>query len=152
MGFSEVPSVPQILFLLVFIEFHWFKVYDKGLQYGLDGNLIRIEIKQKNWSRVRASHGIVTLEDWNNADKRTFIRELYNRWDQVVFCDRTNGIEHMTKEQLDLDSWLRLRREKSNQTYMRKRRDLKEVNAVYGNDVQNEILRAIEDTAKGLLR
>lgn len=64
------------------------KAYNKGLQYGLEKNLMRFEIKQENIDyKIRYELGIKTLEDFVNSDKKFFVNQLIKTWDEIIFLD-----------------------------------------------------------------
>jgi hypothetical protein len=72
-------------------ERYFLKVYDKGKQYGLNFNCLRIELKDKNLTDYRRKYNINTLEDFILSDKMPFVQNLLNQWDSVVLCDLTSA-------------------------------------------------------------
>lgn len=62
------------------------KVYDKGLQYGLNKEILRFENHYNNWSQYRLE-GIETLADFIACNKVEFVLDLVNRWQEIVFYD-----------------------------------------------------------------
>lgn len=123
------------------------KIYNKGKQYSLDENLLRIEIKQTNWSTYRLKNRIVTLQDFIECDKTIFIQNLISKWNEIVFYDPTNkGVEKWSKYS-NVNFWRDIKGYSG--TTIKKHRDrLRELNSNNGVDVQKlvsiEILQNIE--------
>lgn len=77
------------------------KAYNKGLQYGLEKNLMRFEIKQESIDyKIRYELGIKTLEDFINSDKNFFVTQLIKTWDEIIFLDPS--IEALKETQFSL--------------------------------------------------
>lgn len=120
------------------------KIYDKGLQYSQPNELLRIEIKYKNWSPFR-SEGIKTLADFIAKDKRSFIDDLIKKWEEVIFFDPT--IENYSTQHLYNNKlfWQELQ-VKSDKTYNKHRHRLRKMGEELGEDVQGKISRLIESS------
>lgn len=72
------------------------KVYDKGHQYRLDKEILRIENHYNNWSQYRLE-GIETLADFIACNKADFVLDLINRWQEIVFYDYSINAEKWNK-------------------------------------------------------
>jgi hypothetical protein len=118
------------------------KYYNKGLHSKLDVELIRIEIKQTNWSEYRRS-GIVTLEDFIQADKTPFINELISQWNKVVLYDIDNDKTDKFLKYQTHTFWDNLRKTKSNKSFKYHFDKLKNLNNKIGFNIQNRITELI---------
>ncbi len=65
-----------------------FKIYNKGNQYGMNTNTLRIELKYKKMHEVKKL-GIVTFADINISTLNNAKQELLRRFDEVVYYDYT---------------------------------------------------------------
>ena len=65
-----------------------FKIYNKGSQYGMNKNTLRIELKYKKMIDVNAL-GITTFADININTLNNAKQELLRRFDEVVYYDYT---------------------------------------------------------------
>jgi hypothetical protein len=117
------------------------KLYDKGKQYRLNEDLIRIEKKVTNWSANR-SRGIVTLQDWILCDQTIFVNDLIKAWDSIVFYDPTNQCPDQWNKYRNVDFWRELN-QKSRTTYKRHRDRLGKFNREYGQGIQDEVSNLI---------
>ena len=129
------------------------KIYDKGMQYGLHYNCIRIEIKDKNPRKRFPS--IITLQDLVNSNKKPFINYLLEQWDAVVLCDLTNVDDASTTLSYKLCNevfWKQLIPSKgmtnAQKNALRKKRNvyrkkLKAVNKINGQDIQERVKKMI---------
>jgi hypothetical protein len=65
-----------------------FKIYNKGNQYGISTNTLRIELKFRKMKEVHVL-GIKTFADINTCTLNKAKRELLKRFDEVVYYDYT---------------------------------------------------------------
>ncbi|MDO6736516.1 hypothetical protein [Wenyingzhuangia sp. 2_MG-2023] len=118
------------------------KIYNKGLQYKLNKEVLRIEVKQMNWSKYRAK-GIYTLEDFINCDKKVFFDELITQWNNIIFYDIDNTITKKYIEYQTNTFW-----NERNNLYSRKNKKyhldkLKKLNKTIGYNTQNKIVELL---------
>lgn len=119
-----------------------FKIYNKGKHFKLLDEVLRIEIKQTNWSKYRLK-GIITLEDFINADKMPFFNELLNQWQRVVMYDIDNKKTEKYIKYQTSSFWKNLRENNSNKTFKYHFDKLKKLNRTVGFNVQSEITRLL---------
>ncbi len=127
---------------------YFLKIYDKGLQYQRPSDILRVEIKVRNWSSWR-SKGIGTLHDFIMADKKPFLDQLVQRWNEVTLYDPTNDPANQFRKYDNINFW-RAIREKSSTTYNKHKRRLKSLNAESGTNVQYLISEAIQSKVMAL--
>ena len=72
----------------------YLKIYNKGFQFGMDENILRIEIKTK---RMREFSGIRTLADLTTKNLDKAILRLLKRWDDVLLYDCTINENNLSK-------------------------------------------------------
>lgn len=100
------------------------KIYDKGNQYGMKENKIRVEIKITRMEEIKGLD-IATFEDITKSTLEKAYKHLLKRFDEVVYYDRSIDKNQLTKLELikikdysnqsywmDLDSRLRDRPKK----------------------------------------
>lgn len=118
-----------------------FKIYDKGIQYGLKHQLMRIELKA--FGKHLKTMNVSTLSDFYEVDKMTFVLELINQWNEVVFADPTvvNSEEH--QKYTNRLYWHELSRSKTRPTYSRHWEKLKMLNRTQGKDIQKQVSNLI---------
>jgi hypothetical protein len=127
---------------------YFLKLYDKGKQYGLIGkNLLRIEVKECNWTTYR-KHGIITFKDFIECDKSIFIKNLIDQWSSVILFDFNTPTHLVKPEYINANYWRDLRekvknKELSKTSFHRHWKELKNINAIHGNDIQNIITQSI---------
>jgi hypothetical protein len=127
---------------------YFLKLYDKGKQYGLIGkNLLRIEVKEINWTTNR-KHGILTFKDFIECDKSIFIKNLIHQWMSVILFDFNTPTHLIKPEYTNANYWRDLRekvknKELSKTSFHRHWKELKNINAIHGNDIQNIITQSI---------
>lgn len=127
---------------------YYLKLYDKGKQYGISNqNLLRIEVKQSNWSPYRKI-GIVTLNDFIESDKTIFIQNLIDQWMNVILFDFNAPTHSLKPEYINANYWRNQRdkvrnKELSKTSFHRHWNKLKKVNAMHGDDIQNRIAKSI---------
>jgi hypothetical protein len=121
------------------------KVYNKGLQYGCQSDILRIEIKQTNWSANRR-RGLITLHDFNECNKIAFLNDLLDKWTEVVFFDPTNKGVNRWDKYSNVNFWRELRA-KSHTTQKKHRDRLMRVNETCGLNVQflvfDEVVKSV---------
>lgn len=125
------------------------KVYNKGMHFNLKDEVLRIEIKQTNWSRYRQI-GIKTLEDFINSDKTVFIKELIRQWNRIIFYDLHDLNDHVYYKYNNHVYWDNLRKTRSGKNFKYHSDKLKRLNIEIGNDTQNKIANLLIDKGKEL--
>jgi len=125
------------------------KIYDKGTQFKLNKNLVRIEIKQMNWSCYRKK-GIVTLRDFIEADKSLFLNEPVNQWQSVILYDINHNITKDFIEYSTLIYWNDLRNKGSRRKFKYHFDKLKELNNSKGYGNQDLIADLIKSKCNEL--
>lgn len=113
------------------------KIYNKSKQYKLENELMRIEIKQRNWSEYRKL-GIHTLKDFIHFDKKIFIETLISKWFEVVYYNPQNNVNDKWNKYNNVNFWRELQK-KSNTTYSKHFNRLKEINNLSELNIQNEV-------------
>ena len=73
-------------FLQAMHQDYFVKAYNKAIQYDVDGEIFRFEIKNKRLTKFREC-GVNTLLDFNNANKRMYLEDLIQRWNEIVMYD-----------------------------------------------------------------
>lgn len=120
-----------------------FKIYDKGLQYGLKEPTIRIELRYKKMTDLNALN-FYTLNDlFNEAKIRTLHENLLLEFEKVLLYDYTIDAEKLNftevnriKDYSNPNFWLKT---KSNHRD-RHKKSLKKLIEHYSEDVQTNIL------------
>lgn len=113
------------------------KTYNKGKQYNCKEDILRIEVKQTDWTKYRRI-GIFTLEDLIKHDKTIFVNDLLNKWNEILFYDPTITNNAKYLHYRDVNYWNELRI-KSNKTYSVHTKRLREINATKGVNTQKRI-------------
>lgn len=118
------------------------KIYNKGMHFQLGKELIRIEIKQTNWSEYRLN-GIRTLQDFIDDDKQPFYDQLLHQWNRVILYDiddkkTTQYLKYQTHT-----FWDQLRQTRSNKSFKYHFDKLKRINETDGFNTQNKITELI---------
>lgn len=125
-----------------------FKLYNKKLQYEkgftIETEILRIEIKQTNWTEYRAK-GIFTLADFNNFDKVLFVKDLIKQWERVIYYNPENVCKD--SEYRNSLFWLEFKNKSSLYSYHKKR--LREINPA-DYDIQKHVCKIIADKIKEL--
>jgi hypothetical protein len=67
---------------------YYLKIYNKSLQYGMNGNLLRVEIKTRRMKEFEAC-GIKTLEDLTLVNLNKAVLRVLERWNVVLLYDCT---------------------------------------------------------------
>lgn len=118
------------------------KIYDKAQQNHLPNELLRIEMKQTNWSKYRKM-GIVTLQDFIESDKKPFMDELIKQFSRVVFYDIDHRItEQYCKYQIHT-FWDETRRDYSNKSFKYHFDKLERLNETIGFNTKNLLIEQI---------
>ncbi|MFN4234413.1 MAG: hypothetical protein ACK4IK_06350 [Bacteroidia bacterium] len=127
------------------------KIYDKAKQYKLDKKILRIEIKQTNWSKYRLEKKLITLKDFNDVDKQLFLSNLLQKWDEVLFYDSTITTVNRWHKYSNINFWQSLiKKSVSNKTFAKHRNKLKEINQKFGLNIQNRIYNLIKEKVHSL--
>lgn len=118
------------------------KIYNKAMHFKLKKEVLRIEIKQINWSEYRLK-GIETLQDFINSDKTLFYNELIDQWHRVILYDVNHKISvDYIKYQTQI-YWDELREGYSNKAFKYHVDKLKKLNKTIGYNTQEKITRLI---------
>ena len=113
------------------------KIYNKAKQYKLDKEVLRIEIKQRNWSEYR-KRGLNTLQDFIEFDKKLFVETLITKWNEVIFYNPLNEINTKWNKYNNVNFWRELN-EKSNTTYSKHVHRLRLLNNQSKLNIQDNI-------------
>lgn len=122
---------------------YFLKVYNKGLQYGLDSSILRVEVHYKNWQKHK-KNGEVTLWDFINSDKTPYMEDLLTKWNEIILCEKE--IQDSEHYKYSLPSFWSELSTKSRTTKKRHRDGLKGLNQRHGKDVQSMVGEAIKKT------
>lgn len=125
------------------------KIYNKGKQYKLNDEVLRIEVKETNLKQHRA-RGIYTLKDFINSEKTPFVSLLLEKWNDVIFYDITSTQTERWNQYNNINFWRELSTKKSRTTYHRHRHALKENNETTGQNIQGKISEIIKAKIKEL--
>lgn len=117
------------------------KIYDKGKQYKLPNESLRIEVKVTKWIQNR-KQGIVTLADFNEADKTPFINDLIARWNEIVFADPSTIYPNKWDKFTNREYWREIRNG-CRQKFKRRFVTLKRLNKTQGENIQGQISELI---------
>lgn len=120
------------------------KTYNKGKQYKLPYELLRIEVKQTNWSEYRRQ-GMITLSDFIQVDKQSFLNKLTGYFANCVFYDPTNKDANKWEDFRNAIYWRELRDNYTRQTFSRNLKELRDFNKKNGNDLQTVICELIRE-------
>lgn len=125
----------------------YLKIYNKGFQFGMDENIIRIEIKTK---RMREFAGIKTLVDLIPKNLNKSILKVSKRWNDVLLYDCTIDESKLnTRQKNELQNkfqypkyWTGI---KANNKDKPRKRYLKIINE-HSNNLHKEISEKIKST------
>jgi hypothetical protein len=117
------------------------KIYNKAKQYQLEKEVLRIEVKQCNWSEYRKK-GLNTLQDFIDFDKKLFIETLINKWNEVIFYNPLNKSDNKWNKYNNVNFWRELK-EKSNTTYSKHFHRLRIINNYSEINIQDNISELI---------
>lgn len=118
------------------------KIYNKAMHFGLDYELLRIEMKQTNWSFYRLK-GIITLKNFINADKKLFLDELIHQWMRVILYDINHKKSQEYIKYQTQSYWTELRMIRSNKNFKYHFDKLSRLNKKIGYDTKNKITELI---------
>ena len=77
---------------------YYIKLYNKGRQYELPNNVIRVEIKvMKMQKLIEAGINISTLADINESTLKQAFNLLYNEFNEVIYYDYSLKTERLTE-------------------------------------------------------
>jgi hypothetical protein len=125
------------------------KIYDKAKQFGLPYNLLRLEVKQTNWSEYREL-GIEILADFIKHDKRIFLKKLMDHFASCVFYDPTVIDAHKWDKFRNAIYWSELRDSGNRVNFCRDFKRLKKINSEHGQNVQQTICDLIKSKVEEL--
>jgi len=74
------------------------KIYNKGNQYGMKGNILRVEIKTKRMREFQTA-GFKTLKDLTFETLNKAVLRLLKRWNDVLLYDFTINKNNLNKKQ-----------------------------------------------------
>lgn len=141
-------------FLIAEYQRYNFKVYDKAtryknLNYQINDEILRIEIKYRNLEDLRTKYKIFYLEDLLNFGLEKFIPILIEKWEEVIFFE--DEVFANTKDEMkynNVNFWENLKAE--NYKYHRKEmiRKIKKSNI----NTKSYISKLIEVKANELLK
>lgn len=128
---------------------YWIKIYDKGLQYNLPGNLLRFEIKIIKMRELE-KYGIKTIADLADPSKvKPLISLLEKAWSDVLIYDIPEIPKNISPSQRRFledcrykDYWFKLNK-RSNQKFRDAKRRFKELSAKYGSGTHSKISELI---------
>lgn len=124
------------------------KTYNKGKQYNRKEDILRIEVKQTDWTKYRRI-GMNTLDEFINHDKTIFVNDLLNKWNEILFYDPTITDNAKYLHYRDVNYWNGLRA-KSNKTYSVHAKRLREINATKGANIQKQISDTILEKVQNM--
>jgi hypothetical protein len=133
----------------IILDKYILKIYDKGIQNKLLYNLLRIEVKQTNWSEYRKL-GIETLADFIKHDKRIFLEKLVDYFASCVFYDPTNVDANRWDKFRNAIYWSELRDSGNRVNFCRDFKRLKKINSEHGQNVQQTICDLIKSKVEEL--
>ena len=113
------------------------KIYNKGMHFKVGYEVLRVEIKQINWSEFRLK-GIITLQDFIIADKTQFVDELLHQWERTILYDIRDNLEPKILQYQTSMFWDELRENKSNKTFKYHFDKLKALNESIGLNTKNK--------------
>jgi hypothetical protein len=121
------------------------KLYNKGYQFNLDGELMRIERKQLDWySFCKVNKIGRTLQNLINSDFKGMREALINNWEEVLFYDpELIKKNRRTMKFRDVFYWMELSAKRSRTTRLNHWNKLRELNRLEGADIQNQITELI---------
>ena len=113
------------------------KIYNKGMHFKVGYEVLRVEIKQINWSEFRLK-GIITLQDFIIADKTQFVDDLLHQWERTILYDIRDNLEPKILQYQTSMFWDELRENKSNKTFKYHFDKLKALNESIGLNTKNK--------------
>lgn len=125
------------------------KIYNKSLQYNLQCEIMRIEIKQ-SWSEYRNKNGVLTLQDFIEMDKQPLHDKLVDEWNYIVFFDPTNNLPKKWLKYNNHNYWNYLNCNVSRNSFCKHVNRLKSINAENGQNIQSKIGKLISENIHDL--
>lgn len=120
------------------------KAYDKKKQFNLIDDLLRFEIKETNWSETRLKNKIITLTDFNKADKSIFVKKIISKWYELLFYDPTIKCLSKWDKYSNINFW----RNVSEKQFSKHKARLNKLSQTHGENIRirvgNEILNSIK--------
>jgi hypothetical protein len=128
------------------------KLYDKGHQFKLKGELFRIEIKQIDWCSFCSNQGIGrTLQDLINSDFKGLKEKLLKKWEEVLFYDPLLiESNRRTLRFRDVFYWKELKERKSRTTLSNNWNKLRRFNRLEGGNIQQQVKELINSKIEEL--
>lgn len=125
------------------------KIYNKGLHFKLKKDLLRLEVKQTNWSEFR-QQGFITLKDYMEGDNTLFFDTLIRHWGNVILYDirkesKKNDYKYHTNT-----FWDDRRQNYSYKNFKHHSDKLRHLNHVEGYNTQEKIKSILKDKGKEL--
>lgn len=133
----------------IILDKYILKIYDKAKQFGLLYYLLRIEVKQTNWSEFRKL-GIETLADFIKHDKHIFLKKLMDHFTSCVFYDPTILDANKWDKFRNPIYWSELRDSGNRVNFCRDFKRLKTINGELGQNVQQTICDLIKSKVEEL--
>ncbi len=130
----------------------WFKIYDKSfISNCKDLDILRIEIKYRNWTLFRTIYGLVNFQNFIDFDKTVFLEDLLKRWNEVILINPFTLSKEKQQKFKDLSFW-EDKGIKSNPNYSKHFRNLKKINSHCTINLQEEIYLNIKNKVLELQR
>lgn len=124
---------------------YYLKVYDKAKQYGLNTQIMRVELKYVKM-RTLNSKGIYNLGDLRTMDKvKPLIELLKHEWNEVLMFDSTINLKRLKPLDIQLSSHLYWIKNKCRTAKMRSRKRLLTITSKYSLRLQENNLIRIKD-------
>ena len=139
-------------------RYYILKIYNKGLQFGLNDEVLRFERKQLDYLKYCKQQKIgQTLQDLIDSDFKGMKETLINNWNEILFFDPLiNEKKHSIMRYRDPLFWEGLKKEKSPTTVTNHFNKLKALNESIGGNIQvltsNIIEQKINEVNKDVLQ
>ncbi|AXT63096.1 hypothetical protein D1816_23020 [Aquimarina sp. AD10] len=120
------------------------KIYNKSLQYGIDKEILRFEIKYTRMQKIHREK-IFTLKDLVNYGFKNFTNILIKEWENILFYD--SSIIHNTVRLANYRNplyWLDLLENRSSSTFKKHRKVLRWLTKNYSQNYKQKILETIK--------
>ncbi len=135
-----------------YFEHYEVKLYDKGKQYGLNDNILRVEIKVRRMQFLHKKGLLIkTLNDLLNTNYYSNLKSILMKTvDSMILCDRDSNKKRMSKNEVRIFSecsnqyyWLDLW--ENNQNYYRKRKTyFRKLNDLFGQKkIQSTVVELV---------
>jgi hypothetical protein len=153
----NITSNSKMLYASVEYSNYILKIYDKGLQYGLHKNILRIEIKVRRMSFISRT-GIKTLADLTDKKKLLQLKEiLLNTFQNILYWDKSSDVtslnekDHLLFTDGSNPKFWRAHLDRSGTNASKKMRKYKELMRKNGNNQFNRIGDMIKSKWDSLL-